>query len=453
GQPMVATSRRPLEPAGGAREDGHDEGSRFDALPLLFGPAPPDAAAPDGPHHYSPARAPACPRCPESALAVIFNGCIYNHRELRRELEARGHGFASAHSDTEVWLHGWSAWGAALCDRVEGLLAVALWDSARGEVIIARDTFGEKPLYVARNRAGALYAWGSAPLGVSDVIEAAEGSARQPDPVEVARWLRFGCARHAPMGEVGQPGVGTSFAIPVAGPRGEALHRRGLTLPPGARMRRRLPSLGPRSALLTRVEDLLDRSVQRRLEADVPLGCFLSGGVDSSLVALMASRHVQRLRTICVRMPDARYDESLYAEHVAAQLGTDHITVDASPSPAEDMQTLICSLGLPFGDSSLLPTYWACLAAAASVKVALSGDGGDELFLGYQRYQAAGWSSGGGTLLAPVAGALAAVTPSRDPRSRAAKLRRLLQANLAQGEGYNELLAIFQQPELRRLLP
>src|SRR5690606_27651878 len=187
-------------------------------------------------------------------------------------------------------------------------------------------------------------------------------------------WLRFGCAQHAPLGDVGQPGVGTSFAIPVAGERGEALHRRALALPLGARVRRRLPSLGPGAALLRRVEALLEQAVARRLEADVPLGCFLSGGVDSSLVAMMASRHIDRLRTVCLRMPDARYDESPYAEHVAAHLGTDHLTVDASASPAEDMQTLICSLGLPFGDSSLLPTYWACLAAAGSVKVALSGD-------------------------------------------------------------------------------
>jgi asparagine synthase (glutamine-hydrolysing) len=450
GQPMVGGPelRVGLEPDRAPLEE-HGAG-----LPLLFGPAAPDAAAPEGPHHYSAARPPACPHCTESAtLAVVFNGCIYNHRDLRRELEGAGHVFVSDHSDTEVWLHGWRHWGATVFERVEGMFAVALWDAGRGEVIIARDMFGEKPLYVARNQAADLYAWGSAPLGISDVIEAAEGVEPAPDPVEVARWLRFGCGQHAPLGQVGQPGVGTSFAIPVAGERREPLHRRALKLPLGARMRRRLPSLGPGPALFKRVEDLLELSVQRRLEADVPLGCFLSGGVDSSLVALMAARHVERLTTICVRMPDARYDESPYAEHVAAHIGSDHHTVDASASPAEDMQTLICSLGLPFGDSSLLPTYWACLAAAGSVKVALSGDGGDELFLGYQRYQAAQWSNGGGGAIAALAGVLAGVTPSRHPMSLASKLRRLLRAHAAPAEGYWELLAIFQRPDLRRLLP
>jgi asparagine synthase (glutamine-hydrolysing) len=426
-------------------------------LPLLLGPTGPEDPGFEGQANLADYLAPEAGPCAlcaeEAALAVAFNGCIYNHRDLRQQLEAAGHTFASDHADTEIWLHGWRQWGPRIFEFVEGMFAVSIWDARRGEVIIARDMFGEKPLYVGRNSTGNLYAWASTPLGISDVIDAADGATSRPDPVEVARWLRFGCAQHTPLGEVGQPGVGTSFAIPVARSGGEALHRRALKLPLGARMRRRLPSLGPGTALLNRVERLLEQAVQRRLEADVPLGCFLSGGVDSSLVALMAMRHLDRLTTICVRMPDQRYDESPFAQHVAELIGTDHHTVDASASPADDMQTLICSLGLPFGDSSLLPTYWACLAAAGSVKVALSGDGGDELFLGYQRYQAAGWSVGGGTLLSPVAGVLAAFTPSRDPRSRASKLRRLLRANLVQGEGYNELLAIFQQPELHRIMP
>ena len=137
------------------------------------------------------------------------------------------------------------------------------------------------------------------------------------------------------------------------------------------------------------LELLLEQAVSRRLEADVPLGCFLSGGVDSSLIAYMAKKHKADLLTFSVRMPDSRYDESSHAERVAAHLGIDHSILDVSISPAEDLLYLIHTLGQPFGDSSILPMYWVSKAARQQVKVALSGDGGDELFLGYERYLAA----------------------------------------------------------------
>jgi asparagine synthase (glutamine-hydrolysing) len=137
------------------------------------------------------------------------------------------------------------------------------------------------------------------------------------------------------------------------------------------------------------IEGLIERAVARRLEADVPLCCFLSGGVDSSLVAHFARKLKPDLRTFCVRMPDPRYDESAHAERVAKHLHTDHTTLDADPDPARDLIRLINGLGQPFGDSSLLPTYWVSKAAREHAKVALSGDGGDELFVGYERYMAA----------------------------------------------------------------
>jgi asparagine synthase (glutamine-hydrolysing) len=137
------------------------------------------------------------------------------------------------------------------------------------------------------------------------------------------------------------------------------------------------------------LEGLIDGAVARRLEADVPLGCFLSGGVDSSLVARFAKQHKPNLLTFCVRMPDRRFDESRHAEDVASHLGTTHLTLDPAINPADDLVKLIRLLGQPFGDSSILPTYWVSKAAREHVKVALSGDGGDELFLGYERYLAA----------------------------------------------------------------
>jgi asparagine synthase (glutamine-hydrolysing) len=169
-------------------------------------------------------------------------------------------------------------------------------------------------------------------------------------------------------------------------------------------------------------EQLIETAVATRLESDVPLGCFLSGGVDSSLIAHFAKEHKNDLRTFTVRMPDERYDESAHAEEVAEHLGTDHVTIDLdlladgqsaignrqsedSPmrnpnaecrmpsavpiNPAQDLTHLITILGQPFGDSSILPTYWVSKAARQHVTVALSGDGGDELFMGYERYMAA----------------------------------------------------------------
>ena len=212
-----------------------------------------------------------------------------------------------------------------------------------------------------------------------------------------------------------------------------------------------MPSGERTSTLLDRVEGLIDRAVGARMEADVPVGAFLSGGVDSSIVSALAQRHAREhghpLTTLCVRMPDPRYDESEHAETVARAIGSNHLTVDADANPAEDLIYLIHTLGLPFGDSSLLPTFWVSAAAAEHVGVALSGDGGDELFLGYERYKAA---DNIGT-----AGLIAGIyperfVPRRDAKSRWDKIARLSIA--AKHDGYADLLAIFQTPDRRRLI-
>jgi asparagine synthase (glutamine-hydrolysing) len=155
----------------------------------------------------------------------------------------------------------------------------------------------------------------------------------------------------------------------------------------------------------------------------VPLGCFLSGGVDSSLIALAAARHVPKLTTLCVRMPDARYDESEYARRIAGVIGSDHVTIDAAADPAADIVRLVEMLGLPFGDSSLLPAWWAAKAAAGRMRVVLTGDGADELFLGYERHIA--------MRLLPFAGPAGAVLgrrsilPRGHPKSRREKNRSI----------------------------
>jgi len=311
----------------------------------------------------------------EGLVAVVFNGCIYNHRRLRFELQERGHRFASDHSDTEVLLHGHREWGDQLQARLEGMYAYALWDRDAASLTIARDWFGEKPLYHRLEHSD-----GGVRMLVAASDAAAVAAIPGAEPIDTAtrlawttNYLRFG---HAARGRT----IATAGAVTILVNNVEP------SLPG------ELVDLSPGDADVTadEIERLLDQAVARRLEADVPLGCFLSGGVDSSLIACFALRHVGELQTFSVRMPDPRYDESGHAADVAAHLGTNHQTLEIAMNPAEDLVKLIETLGQPFGDSSLLPTSWVSRAARRHVKVALSGDGGDELFVGYERYLAAG---------------------------------------------------------------
>lgn len=324
----------------------------------------------------------------EGLVAVVFNGCIYNHRELRRELEKSGHSFVTDHSDTEVLIHGWREWGPELCSHLQGMFAFGLWDRAVATLFLARDVFGEKPLYVRST-------------------EYAESGVKAPVTPVIAFASESGGIRSLPStGKVCGDSCRTQWLIPLLtygygsgfmpGPDLVEVE----TLPPNS-SRRFTGSEDHRdhgATSLDSVSDaaakrdfnhLLDRAVGKMLDADVALGCFLSGGVDSSLIAHFARQHRPDLLTFSVRMPDPRYDESAHAEAVARHLQTRHHTLDVAINPAEDLVHLIDLLGQPFGDSSILPTYWVARAARQHVKVALSGDGGDELFMGYERYVAA----------------------------------------------------------------
>jgi len=311
----------------------------------------------------------------EGLLAVVFNGCIYNHRRLRFELEDRGHRFTSDHSDTEVLLHGHREWGDRLQTHLEGMYAYTLWDRGAASLTLARDWFGEKPLYHRLEQAdgGVRMLVAASDAAAVAAIPGAEpfGAAARLD--WTAHYLRFG---HAARGRTITAAASGGIVVDNVEPSlpGELL----------------AATDGDEDVTADEVERLLDQAVARRLEADVPLGCFLSGGVDSSLIACFALRHVGELQTFSVRMPDPRYDESGHAADVAAHLGTNHRTLEVAMNPAEDLVKLIETLGQPFGDSSLLPTSWVSRAARQHVKVALSGDGGDELFVGYERYLAAG---------------------------------------------------------------
>lgn len=382
-----------------------------------------------------------CPRCAalgKGTIAVAFNGCIYNHRDLRRELQAAGHEFTSDHSDTEVLVHGWGEWEEHAFEHLEGMFAAAHWDPRRCALVLSRDQFGEKPLHgVSWNHDGVeCRAFASTAAGLYTVL----GSLGPKSPATVnggiLTWLQFGFGGDPP-GEFGFT-VRPSQYLDVTPRRPAPAVFRRLFSAPGPPRRTRTWS--PADA-----QHLLEEAVTRRLEADVPLGCFLSGGVDSSLVACFAKRAAGSLQSFSMRFPDARFDETEFASRAASVIGCAHTILDCRPSLCTDLVSLICRLGLPIGDSSLLPTHWVSQAAREHVKVALSGDGGDELFAGYERHLAA--------RLLSVAGDPLALVPPRlpwadDPRSRMSRLARLGNASR---NGYPELAAVFERPLLERL--
>lgn len=346
----------------------------------------------------------------EGLIAVVFNGCIYNHGDLRRALEADGHTFVTDHSDTEVLIHGYRQWGEDLESRLEGMYACAIWDRDRARLTLMRDRFGEKPLYVRSGHAGeaGTVAFASDAMALAQLDEQGSEHGRCL-PVDDVRWtgsyLQLGYnwqGRTVYNGFAARTGDGSGAATGVvnsspglvdalphllrSGSFDDAPGR-----PAAADDRRPVPISRSMTddAITDAVESLLDQAVQARLESDVPIGCLLSGGVDSSLVTAFARRHRPDVRTYCLRMPEDAYDESHHAERVAEFLAVQHTTLDPGPDAAADLVHLIRTLGQPFGDSSILPTYWICRAAQSHAKVLLSGDGGDELFAGYDRYVAA----------------------------------------------------------------
>jgi asparagine synthase (glutamine-hydrolysing) len=397
-------------------------------------------------------------------VAVTFNGCIYNHRELREELRGLGHRFQTDHSDTEVLLHGHRQWGRALHERLEGMYGAGIWDESERSLVLMRDMMGEKPLYFApvRLSGDGEAGDGSAYEGVivfassaSAVFAALRAIGREPgmeraivtslevDPGAMRRWIAFGWDEGTPWSGIRELKPGQVAWFDSLGRSG----RRRLSVEAESR-----GSLGLDAASAWA---MIQHSVERRLEADVPLGCFLSGGIDSGLIAAAAQRSLakrgERLKTYTMRMPDAAYDESTLAAMTAAHLGTDHTTLDVAGADgteaAGDARELIKWMGLPLGDSSLLPTFWLSRAVRGQVKVALSGDGGDELFAGYERHVAAAWLGRGRALWR-----MLGVLPWREgnAKSFSSKMARLCGA--ARGAGYADLVAMYSTRMQRGLM-
>jgi len=305
---------------------------------------------------------------------VVFNGEIYNFPELRRELESRGHRFYT-HSDTEVIVHLYEELGADCVRNLRGMFAIALWDERRKSLLLARDRLGKKPLHYALHN-GNLY-FGSeiksllavAPE-LADVDRDAMLSYFQfgyiPDPLTAFQTIRKLPPGHLLEFEVGQIRVRSYWDLPSYG-----------TFDPGSE-----------TECLDELERRLEEAVKIRLISDVPLGALLSGGVDSStIVALMARANSGPVKTFSIGFPYQDFSETAHARAVAERFATEHNEFIVDPDFSETLDKLTHMLEEPFADSSILPTYHVSLLARQHVTVALSGDGGDELYAGYDRYQ------------------------------------------------------------------
>lgn len=386
----------------------------------------------------------------DGRYVLVFNGEIYNHADLRRELATIGCAPAwRGHSDTETLLAAIVAWGLGdALRRAAGMFALALWDKAERRLWLARDRFGEKPLY---------YGWCAAGFAFASelkAIRALPGFDNRVAGDAVRLLLSYGCIP-APLSihqGVFKLPPGTLVGVPTAiadlrggeplssvQPRG-VVFERWYDYPAIVTEGAARPFTDRRSATEA-LRDALQTSVARQLVADVPVGTFLSGGVDSSLITALAARASNTpVKTFSIGFDEAGYDEAPYARAVAAHLGTDHHELYVTPAQAQQLVPELPRLyDEPFADDSALPTYLVSRFARGSVTVALSGDAGDELFGGYNRHRAFPrlWRRTG-HLPAPmrraVLGGIAALPPgmwsalARGGRARqvADKLRRLL---------------------------
>ncbi len=312
----------------------------------------------------------------DGTVAVVFNGEIYNFQELIPELAALGHVFRTR-SDTEVIVHAWEAWGAECVKRFRGMFAFALWDERQQTAFLARDRLGVKPLYYAVLADGTLL-FGSELKS----ILAHGGLARDIDSVAIEDYFALGYV----------PEPRTIFESAKKLPAACTLtFRRGAALPEPVEYWDVSFSVdNPISAADAQAElcDRLRDSVRLRLISEVPLGAFLSGGVDSSaVVAMMASLSAQPVNTCSIAFSDAAYDETRYAQMVAERYRTRHHSDRVESEDFDLIDTLAGLYDEPFADSSAIPTYRVCQLARRHVTVALSGDGGDETFGGYRRYR------------------------------------------------------------------
>lgn len=317
----------------------------------------------------------------DGSIQVVFNGEIYNHKELRLNLESLGHKFRSHHSDTEVLVHGWEEWGMSLPSKLNGMFAFAILDLRRRELFMSRDRFGEKPLYYSLLKNNFMFASESSaftkhkafsPTLDTNSLQKFLAYGFLPAPNSIYKGVKklkhghWGLLKLQTMKLITRPYW--NFTIDSV----EPYHNRSS------------------SSLAEELRHLLDQAVRRRLMSDVPVGIFLSGGIDSSSIAAIAAKYSStQLETFTVGFNETSFDESKYASLVARHLKSNHHLEILSLEIAKSLTPKIFEkMDEPLGDPSLLPTWFLSRLARRHVKVALSGDGADELFAGYDTFSA-----------------------------------------------------------------
>lgn len=315
------------------------------------------------------------PMCNEDGTVwLVFNGEIYNFRELRRRLEGAGHKFATD-GDGETIVHLYEDLGTDCFAELNGMFSIAIWDQRRNQLVLARDRIGKKPLFYSHQNDRLMFA------SELKCFAQVPGFKREIDPAAIDDFLTYQYIPHPTTIWKGvnklSPGHFATFR------NGELRVARYWNYDPTYQA-----DLTHEDAA-SRVRELLEDSVKIRLQSDVPLGAFLSGGIDSSLIVALAQKNSPTpIRTFSIGFPDKDFDETGFAAEVARYVGTDHTRFEVTPDGVAIIDKLAWHYDEPFGDSSAVPTWYLSELTRREVTVALSGDGGDELFAGYERYRA-----------------------------------------------------------------
>ncbi|QDV88569.1 asparagine synthase (glutamine-hydrolyzing) [Stieleria sp.] len=311
----------------------------------------------------------------DGGVRMVFNGEIYNFKDLRHRLEGSGHQFAT-HGDGESVLHLYEDIGTDCFAELNGMFAIAIWDTRRSRLVLARDRIGQKPLYYAL--VGDRLVFGSELKSLAAV----PGVCNEIDPAAIDEFLTYQYIPHP----------GTIWkGVRKLPPGHVAIFEKGkLVVQPYWDFDPTVEVPRSKGEAVERLRELLSDSVRLRLQSDVPLGSFLSGGIDSSLITAIAQRQEgdTPIRTFSIGFPIADFDETGYAAQVAEHLGTNHQRFEVQPNGVDIIDKLVWHYDEPFGDSSAVPTWYLSELTRREVTVALSGDGGDELFAGYDRYRA-----------------------------------------------------------------
>src|SRR5438445_3214945 len=380
----------------------------------------------------------------DGTVRVVFNGEIYNFHELRERLLARGHRFRTL-ADTEVIVHLYEERGPAFVEDLDGMFAIAVWDERAGRLVLARDRAGKKPLFYYRD--GRRFVFGSE----IKALFAHPNVHIEIDPAAVPSYFLYGYAPHPATfyQRVAQVNPASVMTIELDGSVGERTYwrldfggpadrlRQGYGGPPKlhAKAEAGPHRLGYQDAR-DRVRDLVTAAVKRRLVSDVPLGAFLSAGIDSTIVVGVMSRLMNEpVKTFTIGFDgDPAYDETAGAREVAERFKTDHTEFRVKPSALQLIDRLISHHDGPFGDSSAIPTYLVSELTRPHVTVVLTGDGGDELFAGYLRFRAALAAQRvprvGGAVLEAALRALPAAPNERHVLARARRFAKFMHLTL-----------------------